>query len=114
VALELNPAVANMDEALRFALCRPAPLKALFERTGLASIAVRAIEVPTVFRDFDDYWDPFLGRQGPAPTYLASLPAEAQDAIRDALRARLEAETDGSIRMTATAWAVQGTVPTAA
>jgi SAM-dependent methyltransferase len=111
VAIEQVPAGAGLDQAERFPLCQPGPLRALFERAGLESITVRGIEIPTVFRDFDDYWHPFLGRQGAAPTYLASLPDATQHTIRDALQARLAPEPDGSIRMMARAWAVQGTVP---
>ncbi len=113
VAVEQAPAGAGLDQAERFPLCQPGPLRALFERAGLVSISVRGIEIPTVFRDFDDYWCPFLGRQGAAPTYLASLPDATQAAIRDALQDRLAADPDGSIRMMARAWAVQGTVPAA-
>jgi SAM-dependent methyltransferase len=113
VAREQVPGASRLDEAERFPLCRRAPLQALFERAGFESIAVRAIEIATVFRDFDDYWEPFLSRQGPAPAYLASLPDDSQIAIRDALRARLVPEEDGSLKMTARAWAVQGTVPAA-
>jgi len=111
VALELNRGDSKLDQAQRFPLCQPGPLKQLFRRAGLISVSVRAIDVPTVFRDFDDYWRPFLGKQGAAPTYLASMPAETQDRIRVALKARLVAAADGSIAMTARAWAVQGTVP---
>jgi SAM-dependent methyltransferase len=114
VAVQQVPAGSGLDEAERFPLCQPAPLQALFERTGLESIMVQAIEIPAIFRDFDDYWQPFLSRQGPAPAYLASLPDDLQAAIRDALKARLATEPDGSLRMMARAWAVQGTVPPAA
>ena len=71
---------------------------------------LRPIDVPTVFRDFDDYWQPFLGKQGAAPTYLAGLDAAAREGIREALRARLVAADDGSIAMSARAWTVQGSV----
>jgi ABC-type transport system substrate-binding protein len=37
------------------------------------NVEVWAIDVPAIFRDFDDYWSPFLGRQGPAPGYVMSL-----------------------------------------
>ena len=111
VALELNPGDSKLDQAERFPLCQPGPLRQLFRRAGLISVSARAIDIPTVFRDFEDYWRPFLGKQGPAPTYLASLPGETQDRIREALRARLVAAADGSLAMTARAWAVQGTVP---
>ena len=45
--------------------------------------------MPTVFRDFDDYWSPFLGGQGPAPGYCVSLPEERRAALRERLRATL-------------------------
>jgi hypothetical protein len=111
VAVDLNRGDAKLDQAERFPLCQPGPLEQLFLSAGLISVSVRAIDVATVFRDFDDYWRPFLGKQGAAPTYLASLPAETRDRIRAALKARLVAAADGSIAMTARAWAVQGTVP---
>jgi hypothetical protein len=111
VAVELNPNDSALDQGERFPLCTPEPLAALFGEAGLGSIAVRPIDIPTVFRDFDDYWIPFLGQQGAAPTYLASLKDEMRDRIRDALKARLIPAADGSFVLTAKAWAVQGTVP---
>jgi len=109
-AAEVSPMETALDEAERFPLCQPEPLEALFRDAGLNSIEVRPIEIPTVFRDFDDYWIPFLGEQGPAPTYLASLDGERRDRIREVLRARLVPSADGSIALSARAWAVQGTV----
>lgn len=37
----------------------------------------------------NDYWIPFLGKQGAAPADLASLSDEKRDSIRDVLQARL-------------------------
>jgi hypothetical protein len=71
---------------------------------------VQAIEVPTVFADFDDYWRPFLGGQGPAPGYAMSLTEERRGALRDLLRTRLPSGPDGSVPLTARAWAVRGLV----
>jgi SAM-dependent methyltransferase len=110
VAIELNPNDSTLDEAKRFPLCQPEPLESLFRGAGLTSVSVRPIDIPAVFRDFDDYWLPFLGKQGPAPTYLASLDEQMRELIRDALKARLVAAADGAIAMTGRAWAVQGTV----
>ena len=110
VALELNRDDAQLDQAERFPLCQPGPLEQLFRRVGLISVSVRAIDVPTVFRDFEDYWRPFLGKQGAAPTYLATLRDDTRDRIRETLRTRLAPSADGSIAMTARAWAVQGSV----
>jgi SAM-dependent methyltransferase len=111
VAVALNSNDSALDQAERFPLCQPGPLETLFRDAGLTSIAVRPIDIPTVFRDFDDYWMPFLGKQGAAPTYLASLNENARDRIRDALKARLIPNADGTIAMSARAWAVQGAVP---
>jgi SAM-dependent methyltransferase len=111
VVVELNPNDSALDQGERFPLCQPDPLAALFRESGLTLVSVRPIDVPTVFRDFNDYWMPFLGKQGAAPTYLASLDKEMRDRIRGALRARLTPNADGSITLTARAWAVQGTVP---
>jgi SAM-dependent methyltransferase len=107
-ATELDPAVAELDEVRRFPLCRPEPLAALWTGARLDQVSAWAVEVPTVFRDFDDYWRPFLGGQGPAPGYVASVTAEHRDALRGRLRARLPVEADGSIALTARAWAVRG------
>jgi hypothetical protein len=76
-AIAVSPDDAKLDQAERFPLCQPAPLQALFERAGLKSVALQAIDIPTVFQDFDDYWIPFLGRTGAAHSYLASVPDEA-------------------------------------
>lgn len=111
VAVQINPHDSKLDQAERFPICQPEPLETLFREIGLNSVSVRAIDVATVFRDFDDYWTPFLGKQGAAPTYLAGLDAFARDRIRDTLKARLATAADGSIALTARAWAVQGKVP---
>jgi hypothetical protein len=72
-------------------------------------VEVRAIDVPTVFRDFDDYWSPFLGGQAPAPGYAMALDEQARARLRERIRAELPFEPDGSIRLVARAWAVRGT-----
>jgi hypothetical protein len=76
-------------------------------------VTVEPFVVATVFADFDDYWRPFLGGRGPAPGYVAGLTHERRDALRDLLRERLPVGTDGSIPLTARAWAVRGTAPKA-
>jgi SAM-dependent methyltransferase len=110
-AVELDPRAGELDEGVRFPLCRPDALAALFGEAGLSGVATRAIDVPTTFRDFEDYWRPFLGGQGPAPGYCMSLPEERRAALRERLRAVLPVEANGRIALTARAWAVRGTVP---
>jgi hypothetical protein len=111
VAIELDPNDSTLDEAKRFSLCQPEPLEALLRGAGLTSISVRPIDIPTVFRDFDDYWVPFLGKQGPRAHLPCILNEQMRERIRDGLKARLVVSPDGSIAMTARAWAVQGSVP---
>jgi hypothetical protein len=109
-AAALDEAARALDEGVRFPLCRPEPLAALFQAAGLRDVAVRAIDIPTVFRNFDDYWQPFLGGQGPAPGYTLALSAAARAALREQLRVSLPTVADGSIHLLARAWAVRGTV----
>jgi SAM-dependent methyltransferase len=110
-AAALDPAAAELDEGRRFPLCRPEPLAGLLGGAGLAEVTTRPLQVPTVFRDFDDYWTPFLGGQGPAPGHAMSLDEPRRAALREALAARLPAAADGSIALTARAWAVVGRRP---
>lgn len=110
-ALALDPDAQALDEGVRFPLCQPAPLRSLFLGAGLADVDVRAIDVPTPFGDFDDYWTPFLGGQGPAPGYAMSLTEERRARLRDHLRSVLPTADDGSVNLTARAWAVSGRRP---
>jgi SAM-dependent methyltransferase len=107
-AVMLNPSASELDEGGRFPLCKPEPLRKLFREAGLESVETRAIEVPAVFQDFDDYWSPFLGGQGPAPGYAMSLDEGDRAELRELIRGRLPMEPDGSIRLVAGAWAARG------
>lgn len=48
-------------------------LVAQFAGAGLNGPEVMAIDILTAFAIFEDYWQPFLGGQGPAPAYAMSL-----------------------------------------
>lgn len=108
-AVELDPSIAERDQGRRFPICNPEPLTRLFKGAGLAGVEVRAIDVTTNFRDFDDYWSPFLAGQGPAPSYVTSLTEERRAVLRESTRSRLPIAPDGSISLIARAWAVRGT-----
>ncbi len=107
-AVALDPENAALDEAARFPICHPDALAELFATAGLREVETRAIDISTVFRDFDDYWSPFLGGQGSAPTYIASLTDERRDQLRERLRTAVPPQPDGSISLIARAWAVRG------
>ncbi|MGC4874830.1 class I SAM-dependent methyltransferase [Micromonospora sp. DT43] len=106
---QLDPASAARDEANRGTVAGPDALRALWVDAGLTEVSVRPVDVPTIFADFADYWRPFLGGQGSAPSYVTSLGEPEREALRDLLATRLPIEPDGSIRLTARAWAVRGT-----
>jgi ubiquinone/menaquinone biosynthesis C-methylase UbiE len=108
VAADLNPQARELQENWHAAFCRPEPLHQLLEKAGLNQIEIRAIDVPTVFRNFDDYWTPFLGGQSPAPAYCMSLSENDRAKLRDRLRETLPTQPDGSIHLTARAWAARG------
>jgi SAM-dependent methyltransferase len=107
-AAVVDPASVALDEGRRFPLCRPEPLRELFSQAGLRHVSVRPVDIPMPFADFDELWRPFLGGQGAAPSYVARL----DDATREAIRARfaeiLPRQLDGSIHLTARAWAIRG------
>ncbi len=107
-AIALDPKASEHDEGPRFPICHPDALRQLFESTGLKNVEVRPIEVPTVFRDFDDYWSPFLAGVGPAPAYAMSLSEEKRSSLREKIRAGLPVQPDGSIHLRARAWGVKG------
>lgn len=107
-AAALDAAATELDEGRRFPICQPKPLAELFAHAGLSEVEVRPIDVATDFRDFDDYWSPFLGGQGPAPGYAMSLSEENRGALRERIRAGLPIAKDGSIHLIARAWAARG------
>jgi len=107
-ATALDVKATEYDEGPRFPICHPDALRQLFESTKLRNVEVRPIEVPTVFRDFNDYWNPFLAGVGPAPSYVMSLSEEHRSALREQIRVRLPFNADGSIPLSARAWAALG------
>lgn len=109
-ATSLDPAAQELTEGRRFAFCTPDGLIGMTRNAGLKRVACAAIEVPTVFRDFDDYWRPFTLGAGPAPGYCASLDAEARQRLKDKLHDSLPRGADGSIALQARAWAVKAIV----
>lgn len=107
-AVAVDPSAAALDEGRRFSGCGPDRLRALWTEAGLVDVAVAPLEVATVFTGFPDLWEPFLAGQGPAPGYVAILAPAARDRLRETLREGVPTRPDGSIVLTARAWAVQG------
>lgn len=78
----LHPHDQALDEGSRFPLCQPDRLCDLWHEGGLSDVEATSIEVPTLFANFDAYWQPFLSGQGPAPGYCMQLAEEARQELR--------------------------------
>jgi ubiquinone/menaquinone biosynthesis C-methylase UbiE len=107
-AAALDARAVEFVEGSRFPMCKPEPLTSIFNEAGLQDVEARAIDIQTRFKDFDDYWSPFLGGQGPAPTYAMSLSEENRAALRERIHGGLPIAADGSIPLESRAWAVRG------
>lgn len=107
-AARVDPAAADMDSGKRFTICQPDNLRALFEAAGLEAVEVIPIVIETRFKDFDDYWLPFLGAQGSVSTYLRSMSDDTRAALRAQLQRQLPTTDGGAIPLVARAWAVKG------
>lgn len=106
-ATALDISARDLDEGNRFPLCSPGALTDLFANAKLGDIEVRAIDIATDFKDFDDFWSPFLGGQGSAPGYAMSLSEEHRARLRDRIYNSLPFALDGSIPLVARAWAIK-------
>jgi SAM-dependent methyltransferase len=109
-ALESDPGARAFDDGAMAPVCRPGPLRALFEEAGLADVEVASFDATAAFEGFDDYWAPFLGGTGSAPRYCATLSPDERDRLRERLRQRVPTGPDGEILLAIRAWGVKGRV----
>jgi SAM-dependent methyltransferase len=110
-AVSLNPAAAARDER-NMPLSRTGELGSLWREHRLRVVSEEALTIQTRFSSFDDYWLPFVEKQGPAGDYVAGLAATGREALRVRLRTRLLGDgPDRPILLHARAWAVRGIVP---
>jgi SAM-dependent methyltransferase len=110
-AVALTPTDAARDER-NMPLCRRSDLARLWREQGLQDVVEEGLTIETGFASFDDFWTPFLERQGPAGAYAASLSASDREALRVSLRRRLLGPgPDKPFMMHARAWAVRGRLP---
>ncbi len=109
-AVAVDPALAARDER-SMPLCKRGELAAWWRLNGLQHVEDQPIVIDLSFSSFEDYWSPFLGGQGPAGAYVASLSDPRRATLEAKLRARLlSSRKDGPFVLQARAWAVRGTV----
>lgn len=107
-AVAIDSAADARDER-HMPLCRRGELTALWRASGLGQVEAQPIVIELAFADFEDYWSPFLGGQGPAGAYAASLSEAGRAALEARLRPRLLGDRhDGAFALQARAWAVKG------
>jgi ubiquinone/menaquinone biosynthesis C-methylase UbiE len=93
-------------------MTRPGELAAVWRAAGFTDVRETALHIRMEFGAFDDFWTPLAGKDGPGAEYLAALPVERRDRLRDLVRdAYLDGEPDGPRSYAAIAWAVTGIVP---
>ena len=112
-AAVLDPAAAER-RARNFTrpMTRPGDLETAWRQAGFAEIAATELAIRMEFASFDDYWAPYLGKDGPGAEYIATLDDAALTRLREAVRsAYLDGEPDGARSYVAVAWAVKGIVP---
>jgi SAM-dependent methyltransferase len=110
-ALEEN---GNERRARNFTrpMTRPGELASAWRSAGFTDVLDTMLTIRMEFSSFDDYWTPYLGKDGPGPEYMATLDAAQQRRLHDVVRAAyLDGEADGPRSYAATAWVVAGKAP---
>ena len=105
-----DAAAQNKDER-HMKYCRRGELSALWREQGLTDVVEEGLTIPMHFASFEDFWSPFLAKQGPAGAYVAALSPAARDGLRDRLRRRLVGSgPDNGFTLQGRAWAARGVV----
>ena len=93
----------------RMRFCRDGELAAFWRAEGLDEVVGERLTIETPFSSFDDYWRPFLEKQGPAGAFVAALSDPDREALRARLRRRLLGDgPDRPFVLTAMAWGARG------
>jgi SAM-dependent methyltransferase len=93
-------------------LTRPGELAAAWHAADLRQVEETTLCIRMEFTSFDDYWAPYVGRDGPGAEYVASLAAHERERLREAVQdAYLDGESDGPRSFAALAWAAKGAAP---
>lgn len=110
-ALDLRASTRRAKNYTR-PLTKPGELSAAWHAAGFVDIEEDQLCIRMEFEGFDDYWRPYLGRDGPGAEYVGSLGAAERSRLEAAVRsAYLDGESDGPRSYAALAWAAKGNVP---
>ncbi|BCH32125.1 SAM-dependent methyltransferase [Mesorhizobium sp. L-8-10] len=105
-------AVERRARAYSRPMTRPGDLARAWRDAGFRDTSDAMITIRMDFADFEDFWTPMEGKDGPFAEYVSTLSIEGRSKLRDAVRlAYLDGENDGARSYAATAWVVKGRVP---
>jgi SAM-dependent methyltransferase len=111
VAIDSNARVAR-DCLFANPVAIPGGLAGFFHDAGLEEVETQSLTIRMEYENFEDYWQPFLGGQGPVGAYFANLEPALNARIKTAVRdAYCSGSPDGPRSLAASAWAVRGKVP---
>ena len=110
-AAALFPA-SERPRALFSPLTAPGEMNTMWRQVGLAEVRQTSLTICMDFADFDDYWRPLEGRDGPIGPFLAGLSGEERVSLKEHVRRGfLCNRPDGRRSFATTAWACRGIVP---
>jgi ubiquinone/menaquinone biosynthesis C-methylase UbiE len=93
-------------------LTRPGELVNAWRAAGFREVVETALSIRMEFASFEDYWAPYVGKDGPSAEYVATLSEAERTRLREAVRcAYVDGEPDGPRSYAAVAWAVKGITP---
>lgn len=93
-------------------LTKPGELAAAWRNAGLLDVVEAQLSIRMEYANFQDYWSPYLGRDGPGAEYVGLLTRDERSRLEAAVRdAYLDGEPDGPRSYAALAWGVKGIAP---
>ncbi|MCX7144009.1 MAG: class I SAM-dependent methyltransferase [Proteobacteria bacterium] len=93
-------------------MTRPGELARAWRAAGFAEVAETTLSIRMEFSSFEDYWGPYVAKDGPGAEYVAAQTDAQRSRLYDAVRlAYLDGEGDGHRSYAALAWAVKGIAP---
>jgi hypothetical protein len=100
---------AARDRLFSHALATREGLQRLWLSAGICDVETAPLTIRMDYADFDDYWEPLLGGQGPVGVYVAGLDDGTRARVRASVRAAyLSGRPDGPRSLVASAWTVRG------
>jgi SAM-dependent methyltransferase len=93
-------------------MTRPGELGNAWRAAGLTDIVETTLSIRMEYASFDDFWAPYVGKDGPQAEYVGTLSDAERTRLREAVKlAYVDGEPDGPRSFAALAWAVKGIAP---